>query len=257
VDFYTDPRRRDRHDDPCQKEDQIMGNDSNEFKRLSKNRLNNALSQTTEPTTSDESALSTVLSITTHRNHPIHDDRKLVTAIFSGDRAAMRKLVDRAVPFIENFATDAVWASYAEGQQYAAALLMRDSFFCLRRWDGERCPLNRFLDHFFRSALSKVIKERRQAVAADNNLYKAIRDSVDGLSDIHYWVLCKIVIEKVPQKKILQFADQLPELRIKSQSSIGTTYRRALHRLAKVCPPQYGDTVNEFINTRKRSGKLR
>jgi len=256
VDFYTDPRRRDRHDDPCQKEDQIMGNDSKEFKRLSKSRLNHASSQTAEVTPFDDSTPSIVSPITKHQNHPVHDDRKLVRAIFSGDRSALRKLVDRAAPFIENFATDAVWSSYSEGYQYALTLLMADNYFCLQRWDGDRCPLNRFLDHFFRSALSRVIKKRRQAVADNQNLYKAIRESVDALSDIYYWILCKIVIEKVPRKKILKFADQLPELRIKSQSSIGTTYCRALRRLAKVCPPQYVDTVNEFINTRKRSGKL-
>jgi len=234
-----------------------MGNESNNFKRLSKTRSDRNLAYTAESNTGDDGLDHPVVPITTHRNHPVHEDRKLIQAVIAGDRSAFQVLVTRAAPFIEIFATDAVWENNSEGYQKAISLLSADRFLRLQQWNGERCPLNRFLDHLFRSALTKVIKERRQVVANDPRLHKAIRQSIDELSDVHYWILCKIVIENVPRKKIFQYADQLPELRLTSPSSIGSTYCRALRRLAKICPKQYTSTVNEFINTRKRSGKLR
>ena len=84
-----------------------MGNESNNFKRSSKTRSDRNLAYTAESSTADDGLDSGVVPITTHRNHPVHEDRKLVQAVIAGDRSAFQVLVSRAAPFIVIFATDA------------------------------------------------------------------------------------------------------------------------------------------------------
>lgn len=207
------------------------------------------------PGTSD-STESRVSSITHHPRHPVHQDRKLVQSVLAGEQSAIRKLLDRAAPFIESFASDRLWSSYSAGYQEALALLARNGYQHLQGWNGEHASLNRHLESFFRSALVGILKARRGVIAMDARLGQAIRASINDLSDTHYWLLCKILIDKIPQKQVLRFANELPELRIESIGSIGSTYSRALQRLEKVCPRDYYDVVSEFIKTRKRSGNF-
>ncbi len=206
---------------------------------------------------SDTQSYATVTPITIHPNHPIHLDQALVARALQGNPIAIRRLETRIKPYVENFASDPFWADYTVAFQRGMDLISRDHYASLRRWNPQVRSLSQHIDYLLRFELREEMAQRRTTVRQSLNLIKAIKASVNDLSDTHYWLLSKILIDGIRPKRLISIMSQCPDLRLTSLGSIGSTYSRALRRLLMVCPIEYQSTVAEFIHTRQRSGRYR
>ena len=198
---------------------------------------------------------ATVIPITIHPNHPIHTDKTLIASALQGDRRAILSLETRIKPYIENFASDPFWIEYAAAFKYGMDFIAQDNYASLRRWNPRVRSLSQHIDYLLRCELRKLIGERRTIIRQSKDLAIAIRASANDLSDTHYWLLSKILIDGIRPKRLISMISQCPDLRLTSLGSIGSTYSRALRRLLMVCPIEYRSTVAEFIHTRQRSGR--
>lgn len=206
---------------------------------------------------SDTQPCATVTPITIHPNHPIHLDRALIARVLRGDPTAIQTLQARAEPYLDNFASDPFWTDYAVALQHGRDLIAQDHYAGLRRWNPQARSLSQHIDHLLRCELREVMGQRRTTVRQSKDLAQAIKASVNDLSDTHYWLLSKILIDGIRPKRLMSMLSQCPDVRLKSLGSIGSTYSRALRRLLAVCPIEYRSTVAEFIRTRQRSGRYR
>ena len=206
---------------------------------------------------SETEACATVTPITIHPNHPIHTDKTLIARVLQGDPRAILNLEARVKPYVESFASDPFWLDYAVAFQHGADLIKRDNYASLRHWNPHVRSLSQHVDHLLRCELRTVMGQRRTMARQNEDLIKAIRASVSDLSDTHYWLLSKILIDGIRPKRLMSLLSQCPDVRLKSPGSIGSTYGRALRRLLTVCPIEYRSTVAEFIRTRQLSGRYR
>lgn len=206
---------------------------------------------------SDTQPCATVTPITIHPKHPIHLDQALAARVLQGNPIAIRRLETRVKPYVENFASDPFWADYTVAFQCGMDLIARDHYASLRRWNPQVRSLSQHIDYLLRFALREEMAQRRTTVRQSSNLIKAIKASVNDLSDTHYWLLSKILIDGIRPKRLMSMLSQCPDVRLKSLGSIGSTYSRALRRLLAVCPIEHRSTVSEFIHTRQRSGRYR
>jgi hypothetical protein len=205
----------------------------------------------------DTESCATVTPITIHPNHPIHLDQALVARVLQGNPIAIRRLETRVKPYVENFASDPFWADYTVAFQRGMDLISRDHYASLRRWNPQVRSLSQHIDYLLRFELREEMAQRRTMVRHSLDLIAAIKASVNDLSDTHYWLLSKILIDGIRPKRLMSMMSLCPDLRLTSIGSIGSTYSRALRRLLVVCPIEYQSTVAEFIHTRQRSGRYR
>ncbi len=205
----------------------------------------------------DTSPYATVIPITRHPNHPIHLDQALIVRVLQGDAVAIQGFEVRVTPYVENFASDPAWADYSVAFQRGMALIARDRYASLRHWKPQVRSLSQHIDYLLRRDLQEEMAQRRVTVRQSVDLSNAIKASVNDLTDTHYWILTKIIIEGVRPKRLSAMVLQCPDLKLRSAASIGSTYSRALRRLSAVCPEQYRSAVSEFIATRQRSGRYR
>lgn len=206
---------------------------------------------------SDTQSDATVTPITIHPNHPIHLDQALVARVLQGNPSAIRRLEARVRPYVENFASDPFWADYTVAFQRGIDLIARNHYASLRRWNPQVRSLSQHIDYLLRFELREEMAQRRTTIRQSLDLIKAIKASVNDLSDTHYWLLSKILIDGIRPKRLVSMMSQCPDLRLTSLGSIGSTYSRALRRLLVVCPIEYRSTVAEFIHIRQRSGRYR
>ena len=198
-----------------------------------------------------------VSSIFSHPRHPVHQDCQFVERIRAGDAVAVRRFWSRVEPFISNFASDPMWIDSDDAVDRGRMLIEQNGFEVLQKWNPRTRSLIQHIDYFLREALRLELARRRKMSHQDPNIVTAIEESIEELPAQHYWILNKIVKERVRPKKLISMLGECPEVRIKSSASIGATYSRALKRLHKVCPEQYRDSVVSFINARQRSGRYR
>lgn len=198
-----------------------------------------------------------VTDLFSHPGHPVHKDRQLVERVRAGDAVAARELWARVEPFISNFASDPMWLESDDAGRLGRALIEKNEFEVLQKWNPRTRSLIQHIDYSLREALRLELSQRRRISRQDPNIVTAIEKSVEDLPAQHYWILKKIVKDQVRPKRLMSMLDECPEVRIKSPASIGATYSRALKRLHKVCPEQYRESVGSFINARQRSGRYR
>ncbi len=198
-----------------------------------------------------------VSSIFSRPEHPVHQDRQLVERVRAGDAVAVRRFWARVEPFISNFASDPLWIDSNDAVDRGRMLIEQNRFEILQKWNPRTRSLIQHIDYFLRETLRLELARRRKMSQQDPNIITAIEESIEELPAQHYWILNKIVKERVRRKKLMSMLGECPEVRIKSSASIGATYSRALKRLHKVCPEQYRDSVGSFINARQRSGRYR
>ena len=198
-----------------------------------------------------------VSSIFSRSGHPVHQDRQLVERVRAGDAVATARFWARVEPFISNFASDPMWAESDDAVGRGRMLIEQNGFEVLQKWNPRTRSLIQHIDYFLREALRLELARRRKTSRQDPNVVTAIEQSIDDLPAQHYWILKKLVNERVRRKKLMSMLGECPEARIKSPASIGATYSRALKRLHKVCPEEYRESVGSFINARQRSGRYR
>lgn len=198
---------------------------------------------------------SNVIDIALHPRHTIHQDRKLVEGVLKGDPAFIRRFNSRVEPYLQAHASDPIWDDFSAGYRHGADTLARDNFEILRRWKFDARSLSQQIQQVLSKALRDELLARRNSARSSPMLSEAVVASQSDLSDTHYWILRKLIVDGVHQKKLLKSLTECPEAQIKSQASVGATYSRALRRLHKVCPPQHKLAVGEFLRTRQRSGR--
>lgn len=198
-----------------------------------------------------------IIPITIHPNHPIHRDQALVAQVLRGDQTACQQLEARIKPYIENFASDPSWDDYATAYQRGIDRVSQNNYQSLRDWNPTVRSLNQYIDYLLRRELTAEMATRRHHIRQSRALSQAIKASINDLSDTHYWVLTKILIDGVRPKRLIALVDQCPEVKLRSVGSIGSTYSRAIRRLLAVCPVEFRATVAELLRTRQRSGRYR
>jgi hypothetical protein len=198
---------------------------------------------------------ATIVPITSHPDHPIHSDMALVKGVLNGDPISIRRFQYRIRPYVDTFASDPFWCDYGTAFQRGMDVIAADQFYSMRRWNPERRSLGQHIDHLLRRNLRDEMAQRRIGIRESFLLTEAIKASVDSLSDTHYWILSKILIEGIRPKRLLSLVNECPDIRLRSMGSIGSTYSRALRRLREVCPQEYQETVDEFLHTRQKSGR--
>jgi hypothetical protein len=203
----------------------------------------------------DSHRSATIIPITSHPAHPVHSDMALVKGVLNGDPMSIRRFQHRIRPYVDTFASDPFWCDYSTAFQRGMEIIAADRYYIMRRWNPERRSLGQHIDYLLRRNLREEMSQRRFDIRNSSLLAEAIKASVDRLSDTHYWILSKILIEGIRPKRLLSIVNECPDVRLRSMGSIGSTYSRALHRLQKVCPKEYQETVNEFIHTRQKSGR--
>ncbi len=194
-------------------------------------------------------------SIMERPGHPVHADIRLVEGVLSGNLTNIAQLGPRLAPFIECHASDQSWPDASTGRRHGVAVIQHNNYDCLRRWNPNIRTLTQQIQITLNKALTAELVKRRKACVSDRRLGPMIEDSRSDLSDTHYWILKKVLIEKMPLKCIPKYFDECPELRLASPNSVGSTYSRALRQLEKVAPSQYQSLSQELLRTRKRSGR--
>ena len=202
-----------------------------------------------------ESPPASVIHIAQHQKHPINGDLRLVEGVLKGSPASCVQLSRRIEPFIECHASDQSWPDASTGRRHGVAVIQHNNYDCLRRWNPNIRTLTQQIQITLNKALTAELVKRRKACVADRRLGPMIEDSRSDLSDTHYWILKKVLIEKMPLKCIPKYFDECPELRLASPNSVGSTYSRALRQLEKLAPSQYQSLSQELLRTRKRSGR--
>jgi len=197
------------------------------------------------------------IHIYSHTEHPRFNEQSLVDAVCQGDPSAIRKFWLRINPFIETFASDRTWADYDAACRRGQELIASNGFECLKNWNNDTRSLNQHVDHILREELRRERLRRRNSANNDPLVLAAIDESIDDLPWGQYWLLRKLIRDRVSRKRVMTMLNECPEIRIQSFSSLGTTYSRALNRLHRVCPEKYRRAVGEFIHTRQRSGRRR
>ena len=193
--------------------------------------------------------------ITDRPGHPVHADIRLVEGVLSGNPTNIAKLGRRLEPFIDCHASDQSWPDASAGRRHGIAAIQHKNYDCLRRWNPNIRTLTQQIQITLHKALTAEMVQRRKTCLSDPRLGPMIEDSRSDLSDTHYWILKKVLIEKMPLKCIPKNFDECPELRLASANSVGSTYSRALRQLEKVAPSQYQSLIQELLRTRKRSGR--
>lgn len=206
--------------------------------------------------TAKNKSRGSISDIREHSRHPIHRDRALVEKLRSGDASAIRQLRQRAKPYIENFASDRYWKNSVDAYDRGWKILENQQFSIFNNWNPQARSLSQHIEYTLRNELRKEIFHQREKVRRSSNLAEAVKRSIDHLSETHYWILIKILVERIRPKKLLRMLADCPDVRIRSLGSIGSTYSRALQKLQKVCPAEYRDLVDDFIRTRQRSGRF-
>lgn len=232
-----------------------MNKTDNTDKYLTKTSIDAGANDSSRKDSIDAIGPSNITPISRHLRHPSHEDKKLVEAVLRGDLEAIRKFDRRIKPFLEIHASDESWESYDIGYADGLTVLRRNGFEFLRRWNPEKRTLVHLIHSTLTKSLTTLRLSRRHAVADHPHLKKAIKACQSDLSDTHYFVLYKRLINGIPLKQLPKYFHECPELRLASVSSLGTTYSRALKRLEKVCPEEYKEVVLEFCRTRKKSGR--
>ena len=202
-----------------------------------------------------ESPSASVFSIAQHQKHPINEDLRLVEGVLKGCNAALTQLSRRIEPFIDCHASDQSWPDASSGRRHGIAAIQHKNYDCLRRWNPNIRTLTQQIQITLNKALTAELVQRRKACVSDRRLGSMIEESRSDLSDTHYWILKKVLIEKMPLKCIPKHFEECPELRLASANSVGSTYSRALRQLEKVAPSQYQSFIQELLRTRKRSGR--
>lgn len=198
-----------------------------------------------------------VVHIYSHTGHRHHNEQHLVDAVVKGDPLAIRKFWLRINPFIEVFASDRMWEDYEAALRRGREIIERGGFECLKSWNSGKRSLTQHVDRILREELRRELLRRRDSAKNDPLVLAAIEESVDNLPSGQYWLLRKLIKDRVSRKRVMTMLNECPEIRIQSFSSLGTTYSRALGRLHRVCPEKYRRAVGEFIHTRQRSGRYR
>ena len=196
-----------------------------------------------------------VTPISKHPRHPSQQDRKLIEGVIRGDRESIARFVKRIEPYLEIYASDRLWADFDTGYRHGWSVVSANAFELLRRWDPEKALLGQHVQGALTTSLTTLRLSRRKAAVAHPLLGKAIEACRDDLSDTHYFVLTKLIVQGVKPKQLSKYFSECPELSFQSINSIGTSFSRALKRLAKVCPEEYKEVVLEFCRTRKKSGR--
>jgi hypothetical protein len=202
-----------------------------------------------------ESPPASVIHIAQHQKHPINEDLRLVEGVLKGSPTSCAQLSGRIEPFIECHASDQSWPDASTGRRHGVAAIQHNNYDCLRRWNPNIRTLTQQIQITLHKALTAELVKRRKACFSDRRLGPMIEDSRSDLSDTHYWILKKVLTEKMPLKCIPKYFDECPELRLASPNSVGSTYSRALRQLEKVAPSQYQYLIQELLRTRKRSGR--
>jgi hypothetical protein len=196
-----------------------------------------------------------VTPISKHPRHPSQQDRKLIEGVIRGDRESIARFVKRIEPYLEIYASDRLWADFDTGYRNGWSVVSANAFDILRRWDPEKSLLSQHIQSCLTNALTTLRIDRRKAAVADPLMAKAIVACRDDLTDTHFFLLTKLIIDGVKPKQLPKYFSECPELSFQSSNSIGTSFSRALKRLAKVCPEEYKEVVMEFFRTRKKSGR--
>lgn len=202
-----------------------------------------------------ESPPASVVNIAQHAKHPTNQDLRLVEGVLKGSPASHAQFARRIQPFIECHASDQSWPDASTGRRHGIAAIQHKNYDCLRRWNPNIRTLTQQIQITLNKALTAELVQRRKACVSDRRLGSLIEESRSDLSDTHYWILKKVLIEKMPLKCIPKHFDECPELRLASANSVGSTYSRALRQLEKVAPSQYQSLIQELLRTRKRSGR--
>lgn len=200
---------------------------------------------------------SVTTHIYSHPDHPRHNEEYLVDAVLNRDPLAIRRFWVRINPFIDTFASDRSWADYNAARQRGRYLIERNNFESLARWNRQTRSLTQHIDFLLKEELRKELVRRRHVAQSNPLLLAAIEESIEELPAGQYWLLRKLVCERISRKRVMVMLPDCPEMKIRSFSSLGTSYGRALNRLYRVCPKKYKPIVGEFISTRKRSGRSR
>lgn len=200
---------------------------------------------------------SVTTHIYSHPDHPRHNEGYLVDAVRHRDPLALRQFWVRINPFIDAFASDRSWADYNVARQRGRDLIERDNFESLTRWNRQTRSLTQYIDFLLKEELRQELIRRRRIAQNDPRLLMAIEESIEELPTGQYWLLRKLIRERVSRKRVMAMLPECPEMKIRSYSSLGTTYSRALNRLYRVCPTKYKPIVGEFLATRKRGGRFR
>jgi hypothetical protein len=193
--------------------------------------------------------------ITDRPGHPVHADIRLVEGVLSGNPTNIAKLGRRLEPFIDCHASDQSWPDASAGRRHGIAAIQHKNYDCLRRWNPNIRTLTQQIQITLNKALTAELVQRRKACVSDRRLGSLIEESRSDLSDTHYWILKKVLIEKMPLKCIPKYFNECAELRLASANSVGSTYSRALRQLEKIAPNQYQHLIQELLRTRKRSGR--
>ncbi len=202
-----------------------------------------------------ESPPASVVNIAQHAKHPTNQDLRLVEGVLMGCNAALTQLGRRLEPFIECHASDQSWPDASTGRRHGVAAIQHKNYDCLRRWNPNIRTLTRQIQITLHKALTAELVRRRKACLSNPQLPLAIEACRSDLSDTHYWILKKILNEKVPLKQVPKYFGECSELRLASSQSVGSTFSRALRQLEKVAPTQYQPLIQELLRTRKRSGR--
>jgi hypothetical protein len=160
------------------------------------------------------------------------------------------------MPIIQVYANSRVWGNRENGILRCAKYLTENQFEVITSSLSETSqPLTCIVNRLLKNYTNKITRDMRFKVKHSEQLKLAIRDSIDKLSDTHYWILQKIFIECVQQKSLLHEKHLSVDVKIPSISTIGKTITRALLKLAQVCDPKYQDIVQATIRSRKDSGR--
>lgn len=196
-----------------------------------------------------------VSRIDRHPKHPIHDDLRLAQSVLNGDAKAIEQFSRRLLPYIDDHASDPIWETVEAGRAHGVAVLHGNNYDWLQRWRPRTRSLSQHIQHLLQKELTSEIVRRRNAIKENPQVAEAIESCRDELSDTHYWILKKLVVDGTALKQLPKYFNECPEIRLLSPNSIGTTYRRALQRLESVCADKHKPLVLEFRRTRKRSGR--